>query len=92
MVPLESFLDQMTVVTARLSTWRANLPGRTLIISDASLPARGCSFNHGELNFLFYRIDAIHEHAYPLPQAVDLAVALADDLAGVFVVGVAVVG
>jgi hypothetical protein len=48
-------------------------------------------FEHGELNFLFDRVDAIHEHAYFLAQAVDLAVALADDLASVFVVGVTVV-
>ena len=49
-------------------------------------------FEDGELNFLFYRVDAIHEHSYPLTQAVDLSVALADYLAGVFVEGVAVVG
>src|ERR1700688_2145051 len=40
-------------------------------------------FEHGELNLLFDRIDAIHEHAYLLAQAVDLTVALADDLASV---------
>ena len=48
-------------------------------------------FEYGELNFLFYRVDAVHEHSNPLTQAVDLSVALADDLARVFVVGVAVV-
>jgi hypothetical protein len=49
-------------------------------------------FEYGELNFLFYRVDAIHEHSYPLTQAVNLSVALADYLAGVFLEGVAVVG
>ena len=47
---------------------------------------------HGKLNFLFYRIDTIYKHTYLLPKAVDLAVVLANDLASIFVVGIAVVG
>lgn len=49
-------------------------------------------FVYRELDLLFDWIDAIHQHAYLLAQTVDLAVALADDFASVFVVVIAVVG
>ena len=49
-------------------------------------------FSHErELNFLLYRIDAVDANAHALSEAKGFARALADDLARVFVVGVAVI-
>src|SRR5260370_41752434 len=49
-------------------------------------------FKDGELNLLLYRINPVHQNPHAIAHAVGLAGALADDLARVFVVGVAVVG
>ena len=49
-------------------------------------------FEHRELDLLLNRIDAVDQHAHAVAQAIGLARTLADDLAGGFVVGVAVVG
>ena len=49
-------------------------------------------FKDRELDLLFHRINAVHQYPHAIAQAVGLARPLADDLAGSFVVGVAVVG
>ncbi len=48
-------------------------------------------FQHREVDFLFDGIDPIDDHPQAVADAVDLAGVLSDDLARVFVVGVAVV-
>ena len=52
----------------------------------------GLFLEQGELDFLFHWIDPVDQHANSLPQAVDLVAALADNFAGIFVIGVTVVG
>jgi hypothetical protein len=49
-------------------------------------------FKHRELDLLLHRIDAVHQHAHAVAQAIGLARALADDFARGFVVVIAVVG
>src|SRR5579863_4879571 len=48
-------------------------------------------FVHGEVDFLFDRVDAVDQNLQAVADAVGLARMLSDDLAGVLVVGVAVV-
>ena len=44
-------------------------------------------FKHGELDFLFHGIDAVDQDPDAIAQAVSFSRALADNLAGVFVIG-----
>src|SRR5205814_10513225 len=48
-------------------------------------------FDNCKLNFLFYRIDPINQNPNALPQTICFSGALADDFAGVLVIGVAIV-
>src|SRR5229473_4568344 len=54
--------------------------------------ALGFVFQHGELDFLLYVINAVNDHAHTVADGISLLAARADDLARVFVVGVNVVG
>jgi len=67
-------------------------PPQTSVLLSSSLcqPLR-FFFEHGKLNFLLHRIDAIHKNPYPLAQAVGLAGALAYKLARGFIIAIAVV-
>ena len=47
---------------------------------------------HRKLDFIFHRIDAVHEHANSLSQTVSHAGVLSDDLARILVVRVVVIG
>jgi hypothetical protein len=53
---------------------------------------RGLFLKHSKLEFLFHGINPIQQHADFLSHAVDLAAALADNLARILVIGVAIVG
>src|SRR5580700_2064997 len=76
----------------RLCSARRGGDARAPLASRSSFSLLGSLwlfFEHSKLNLLFDRIDAIDQHADLLSQAVDLAVALADDLARVLVKSIA---
>ena len=54
--------------------------------------AFGLIFHKRKLNFLQHGIDSFEQHAHPLSHVVGFPAALADDLLGIFVIRVAVVG
>ena len=56
------------------------------------LPARRLLLDKRKLNLMLNRIHAVHQHAQAVADRVGLPVSLADDLAGVLVIGVAIAG
>src|ERR1019366_7235983 len=76
---------------ARLGRAKAHIPTRASLTPALSGPL-WLLFEHRKLDLLLHRIDAVHQHAHAVAQAIGFARTLADDFARGFVVGVAVVG
>src|SRR6266576_4360489 len=55
-------------------------------------PALRLFLQQRELDLLLHRIDAIHDHAYFLAQAISLMCTLADDLACILVIKITIIG
>ena len=74
-----------------LFAFAALLALATLFVFAALFAFSRSFFQDGEVDFLFYWIDAVDDHFQLLAYAINFARMLSDDFAGVFVVGVTIV-
>src|SRR3954469_7693540 len=82
----------MTGVASKSQSVVRRLPSLLALFVAALLALGRSFFEDGEVDFLFYRVDAVDQDPEFLADAVGLARMLPDNLTRVLVVGVAVVG
>jgi hypothetical protein len=81
---------ELSFCPLRLSAF-AFLAFATLFVFAALFAFSRSFFQDGEVDFLFYRVDAVDDHFQLLAYSINFARMLSDDFARVFVVGVTIV-